>query len=125
MNIEDVKVGLQVIPEGSRYDLSTIASMPNAEGYVTCQYPSGKSYQVHVDDLDLYDAAVEKEAILDAQNQLNQSTQLFEKAFAMLQMARATAESVHHDLSNRDHFDVSALDEVIDKNGWSSSSIWC
>lgn len=125
MDVKDVVVGLQVIPEGSREDLSTVVDLPDQEGYVLCRYPSGNAHEVHVDDLDVYDEAAEKAAKVEAQEQINQSVVLFEQAFAMLQKACETAEAAHLSISSTRDFDISTLVDVVERNGGSSSSIWC
>lgn len=125
MDAKDVVVGLQVIPEGSREDLATVVDLPDQEGYVLCKYPSGNSHEVHVDDLDLYDEAAEKAAKVEAQEQINQSAVLFEQAFAMLQKARETAEAAHLSIRYTRDFNTDTLVNVVERNGWESSSIWC
>lgn len=113
-----------VIPEGSREDLCKVVSEADSGGWVLCQFKGGGTHRFHVDDLEPYDAEAEAQAKKLAQEQLDKATYLFEAAFEQLQQARATAEKANLFLGQY-YFDVKKLDELVEKNGWSSSSIWC
>lgn len=126
MNFKDVKVGMQVLVYGNREDMATVISLSNdGDELVECKWPSGRTFLEEADEMQPYDPEEEQRAVEAAQRSLDESVSVFEQAFFLLQQAETTARSVGISLRNDDYFNVSKLNQVVEKNGWSSSSIWC
>jgi hypothetical protein len=129
MKAEDVKIGMVVIPEGSRADRCTVQSLPDEAGDVTCKWiHGGAPIEFHVDDLEPFDLEKDKEIGRQVQAKVDAAKTAFEAAFAALREAQDTADQSgidFYELSDEKLLDTSELEKVIDENGWSSSSLWC
>lgn len=132
MKAEDCKLGMQVIPEGERDSKAVVVELPDAHGDVVVEWYHGTGYArkhtFHVDDLEALDLEADKKLAEKVQEKLDLATSAFEKAFLALQEARKTADEGGidiHSLQCERLISSNKLEGVMERHGWSSSSLWC
>jgi hypothetical protein len=132
MKAEDIKIGMEAIPENDMGSMGVIRSLPDENGEVKLVWYERTKYEdsrlFHHDDLE-YPNPEKDRAIADQmQVKIDQAKDAFEQAFKALQELEAIAHTVQMGLSELKYDDlitVHELEDTLERNGWSSSSLWC
>lgn len=123
-----IKLGDKVIVYGNRNEIAQVVDDHGSDEF-SCQYlnaqglPAGQSFRVDVEEMEFYDPEFEEQRRVKLQAHIDDATNAFEKAFEAL--GKLMKETGGDYIPTEDSLDLSKLEEVIEKAGWSSSSLYC
>ncbi len=124
MKPEQVVIGMTVRMPGD-CDKCVVKSLPDADDNIEVKYSwHNANYKYHVDEFEIVDLEAEKQLATELQYKVNLATSAFEQAFALLRELKEL-DNTHGMMRDSDLLDLSGLVDVIDSNGWSSSSLYC
>lgn len=127
MNIEDIKIDMKVYTHNDKSSIYSIKSIDLSNNTVEAVNISG-TYQnkFHIEDIKYYDFNAENSILETVQVKIDEATSLFDQAFEKFKEAIDFAESnEHYSFRSSEFIDLSDLENVIQSNGWSTSSLWC
>ena len=126
MKFEDCKIGLDVYVLGNKSYKGKIKTLPDINGKVVVEFPNSGDKYCHY-DLSPVDCAADKKLSIKAQAKINQAKSFFEKAFEAMQELHALVDnnSSLRDLQEEGVISLKELEQVVEKFGWSTSSLYC
>ena len=129
MKAEDIKLGMEVFVDGDRCYTAIVKSLPDEQGCVEIKWRStSKTDNFSCRYLSAVDPAQDKKAAAEIQKRLDEAATNFELAFLAFQEAQEIAASYTiqiHQLKDAGLLSIKGLEDVLDNNGWRSSSLWC
>src|SRR5258708_25382067 len=127
MKLSHFIAGAQVRDLYDRSHQGQVLTPTDSDGIVEVRWDDGTIYTVDGDELRVVDPAAEAKMVQDVQAKLDEATSAFESAFKAFQDAKdlVVDDSGLYDLQDESLIDLSKLEDTINKNGWSVSSLYC
>ncbi len=127
MKLSHFIAGAQVRDLYDRSHQGQVLTPTDTDGMVEVRWDDGTISTVDGDELRVVDPAAEAKMVQDVQAKLDEATSAFESAFKAFQDAKdlVVDDSGLYDLQDESLIDLSKLEDTINKNGWSVSSLYC
>ncbi len=118
-----------------RYDRSYLGTVTEVvdEDEIHVKWDSGDTGRYDPCEIAPYDPEEDKRRAIRAQNKVNEATSALESAFRLWQEAQeeysGSAEEygtgIAYEMRRDPNMDLKAFEEVVESNGWSTSSLYC
>lgn len=132
MQAQDIKIGMEVLLNGDRWEKATVQSLPDENGSVKIERHFMKKTQtISCTKLSLADpeaGEADKYIAAQVQAKLDLAKSNFEQAFLAFQEAQEIARKYGSSVSEMSYYKIASLKDlegVLETNGWNSSSLMC